>query len=209
MPSVSRRKQATAGSSAVLEPDEVHFPGALRLVDLDQSGAGSDGLERGRRRKPHHAKEADDLDQPGRKHKIAVDQVASGSQDAHHLGENSLPIGDVMGSHAGCDNIKLAVGKIQPGRIHHREVQIGARGARPGSLDLFRIDIDACDLEIIRASNFAGGGADAASHVQVSPPRLVVNPAEQLLRVRDDRACMTGAVYEEFLKCCHPHNLSL
>ena len=54
-----------AGSRRVSQPFlsqmRCHFPGALRLVNLDQSGAGSDGLERGRRGKPHHSKQADDL----------------------------------------------------------------------------------------------------------------------------------------------------
>ena len=54
--------------------------GLLQPVDLDQPLLGGQGLERGRRWKPHEANEVPaGLGQPGRKHMIAVNQVASGS----------------------------------------------------------------------------------------------------------------------------------
>ncbi len=83
-----------------------------------------------------------------------------------------------MCSHAGCNDVKLAVAKIQPGRIHHLEVQIRVRRSGSGSLNLLRIDIDSCNVQIACAGNFAGRGADAASNVQVPPASLSVYTAE-------------------------------
>ena len=50
--------------------------------------------------------------------------VDARSQDAHHFGKASFPIGDVMSCHPRCDDIKCPIGKFQLGGIHHLVPQV-------------------------------------------------------------------------------------
>jgi hypothetical protein len=138
---------------------------------------------------------------------VGVEEVPFRFQDARHLFECLLPVGDVVGRIAGENKVELVVGERELARARGHETGVGRPLAvRGGRLDLLGVDVDAGDYQVERLGQANRHGAVATADVEQSLTSPGVRRPHEFFGARCGTGAMTRAVHEPLLERSHLHS---